>query len=114
MNRQWQFNVDGPLSGYQTHQHPNTPRAKRYVAWKARVRMCAFEVPSALDPGIAYEVIVKVRWKKRARIDGDSILKGVTDSLWRRDRGVLRGSFDVGEHTGQEGLYVVVIERWVR
>ena len=116
MNKQWQFVLEYPLVGYATHQHPNTDRAKRYVSWKRRVRLqanCA-GVPSEVDAGLAYEVRVEVRWRKRARVDTDKMLCGVLDGMWQWDRNALSVHAEAAEWTCEETATVTVIERWAR
>lgn len=119
MNRQWKGSVEGPLCGYtRTTQRQKfvDPRAKRYEAWK---KMVAWEArhqgfPPDLSDGIAYEFSVIVRWRRKARIDLDNIIKGLLDGIWPQDRGILSIHAEAGEHTGEEALWFTLTERWVR
>ena len=119
MNRQWKGSVEGPLCGYtRTTQRQKfvDPRAKRYDAWK---KMVAWEArhhgfPVELDVCLAYEFRVIVRWRFKARIDLDNIIKGLLDGIWPQDRGILSIHAEAGEHTGEEALWFTLTERWVR
>lgn len=118
MNRQWVMEVSSPLVGFTkatVGKSWNRARAQ-YVKWKRRLRGIACEagIPLTLNAGIHYEVRCAIAWRQKARVDTDDVLKGVNDSLWRKDRAALTVHAEAGEFTGREELKVIVIERWAR
>lgn len=106
----WTFNVDEPLVGFTVHKAPWTDRAKRYVAYKTRVRLLAnvAGVPGEIPENHRATVSVAVAWKKKARIDLSNILKAVEDGLWVRDRGIGEIHGVKFEQTGLERVSVTV------
>lgn len=66
------------------------PRAARYNAYKRRVRLVAncAGVPGGLPDGYTASVSVYAIWKRKPRIDTDSVFKAVPDALWSQDRRV--------------------------
>lgn len=108
------FTVDEPLMGFIAHAQPWSEKAKRYVAYKAKVRLFAnvAGVPEEIPEDHRAIVSIAVAWKKRARIDLSNILKAVEDGLFVRDRGVGEIHATKLQHTGMERVSVTVcIER---
>lgn len=109
------FEVPGPTKGY-VHggslrfDRQKAKRYREYDAWREKVRLLAncSQVPDELDPDDAWEVVISIRWNKRAKIDGDGVLKGILDALWGKDRRVLFGRYASIEHTGEECVQVKV------
>lgn len=93
-----------------TYKAPWTDASKRYVAFKEKVRLLAncAGVPDELTPNQRAEIIVSIHWKKRARCDSPNLYKSVEDSIFKKDRRVLMGSFMALENTGEEKCFVKV------
>src|SRR5262245_38260100 len=110
MDQTWQFQVDEPLVGFTVHARPWTDRAKRYCAFKARIRMFAdvAGVPLEIPENHRAIVSIAVAWKKKARIDLSNILKAVEDGLWAKDRGIGEVHATKLLNTGMERVSVVV------
>jgi hypothetical protein len=106
----WQFTVDEPLVGFCVHAQPWTEKAKRYVAFKGKVRLFAdvAGVPEEIPAGYRAVVSLAVAWKKKARIDLSNILKAVEDGLFVRDRGIGEIHATKLQHTGIERVSVTV------
>lgn len=66
------------------------PRAKRYEAYKRRVRLVANVngVPSEIAKDERIKLEVDVCWRKLARADLDNVVKGLLDALFGQDRRV--------------------------
>lgn len=110
MEGTWTFNVDEPLVGFTVHAAPWTDKAKRYCAFKGKVRLLAnvAKVPDEIPAGYRALVSIAVAWKKKARIDLSNILKGIEDGLWVRDRGIGEVHAVKFQHTGIERVSVTV------
>lgn len=110
MEGTWTFNLEEPLVGFTVHAAPWTLKAKRYVAFKRRVRFFATvaSVPAEIPPGYRALVSLAVAWKRKARIDLSNILKAVEDGLWVRDRGIGEVHAVKFQHTGIERVSVTV------
>jgi len=106
----WTFNVDEPLVGFTVHAQPWTDRAKRYVAFKGKVRLLAdiARVPEEIPENHRAVVSIAVMWKAKARIDLSNILKAVEDGLWKRDRGIGEVHATKFQYTGVERVSVTV------
>ena len=106
----WHFVVSEPLCGFIAHAAPWLKKAKKYVAYKSRVRLIANSagVPGDIPEGNAAIVHMAVAWKKRARIDLDNLIKSTLDSLFKQDRGVEKIVCDRFEHSGKEEISVIV------
>lgn len=108
----WVFKLEAPLHGFtiSTGRSLWTKRAKAYAAWKEYVRLTAnaAKVPQEIPEDERFGVRVLIYWNKKARVDGDNILKGATDSLFARDRRVSSGAYQSLEHTGVEKCEVGV------
>ncbi len=106
----WTFTVDEPLVGFTVHAKPWTDRAKRYVAFKGKVRLLAdvAGVPEEIPKNHRAVVSLAVAWKKKARIDLSNILKAVEDGLWQRDRGIEEVYAVKFQNTGMERISVTV------
>lgn len=106
----WKFEVDEPLVGFCVHARPWSATAKRYVAWKGKVRLFAdvAGVPEEIPAGYRATVSLDVTWAKKARIDTSNILKGIEDGLFRRDRGIGEIHATRRLHTGREAVVVTV------
>jgi len=104
------FTVDEPLMGFIAHAQPWSDKAKRYVAWKGKVRLFAdlAGVPEEIPENHRAIISICVAWKKRARIDLSNILKGIEDGMFVKDRGI--GEFHAIkiQHTGLERVSVTV------
>lgn len=108
------FTVDEPLVGFVVHAAPWTDKAKRYCAFKGKVRLFAdvAGVPEEIPENHRAVVSIAVAWKKKARIDLSNILKAVEDGLFVRDRGIGEIHATKLQHTGMERVSVTVrIER---
>jgi hypothetical protein len=110
MEGTWTFDVDEPLVGFTVHAAPWTDKAKRYCAFKGKVRLLATvaRVPEEIPAGYRALVSIAVAWKKKARIDLSNILKGIEDGLWVRDRGIGEVHAVKFQHTGIERVSVTV------
>lgn len=110
MQQLWTFNIDEPLVGFTVHAKPWTDRAKRYVAFKGKVRLLAdiAGVPEEIPENHRAIVSIAVAWKKKARIDLSNILKAIEDGLWQRDRGIGEVHATKFQHTGVERVSVTV------
>lgn len=104
------FIIREPLVGFPVKAAPWTKTAKRYVAFKARVRLLAnvAGVPSEIPPEKAVVLCIAVSWKMRARIDGSNLIKAIEDGLFKKDRGVEKVVIDRFEHQGAEEASVIV------
>ena len=110
----WSFFVDEPLVGFVVHAPPWSEKAKRYCAFKGKVRLFAdvAGVPEEIPENHRATVSIAVAWKKKARIDLSNILKAVEDGLFVRDRGIGEIHATKLQHTGMERVSVFVsIER---
>ena len=96
--------------GFISHAAPWLNKAKRYVAWKQRVRLLANSagVPGDIPADTAATVCIAIAWKRRARIDTSNIIKSLEDSLFRQDRGIEKIVCDRFEFSGKEELSVIV------
>lgn len=110
MNKTWTFTVDEPICGFIVHARPWTDKAKRYTAYKARVRLLAnvAGVPEEIPANHRAIVSIAVAWKKRARIDLSNILKAIEDGLWAKDRGIGEVHAVKFQHAGVERVSVTV------
>jgi len=113
--RQYRWEVKGPVRGY-VHGMVKLDRAKakrkrEYDAWKSLVRFTANTagVPSEIASSESWAVCVVAEWTGRARIDGDGVLKGVLDALWKRDRRVLIGEYRSVECVEGEELVRIIV-----
>lgn len=106
----WSFMVDEPLIGFPVHAKPWSDTAKRYVAFKGKVRLFAdlAGVPSEIPAGYRATVSLDVAWKKKARIDLSNIQKAVEDGLFLRDRGIGEIHATRTQHAGTERVTVTV------
>jgi Holliday junction resolvase RusA-like endonuclease len=106
----WTFQIDEPIVGFTVHARPWTDRAKRYVAFKARVRMFAdvAGVPEVIPENHRAVVSIAVAWKKRARIDLSNVLKAVEDGLWAKDRAIEEVHAVKFQNSGIERVSVTV------
>lgn len=88
------------------------PRYKVYQAWKSAFRYHAnLElIPKILRADSRYTVEIDMKWRKRARSDGDNLIKAVLDALWKQDRRVLDIRFHAEENTGGESMRVSISE----
>lgn len=104
------FSVDEPLVGFTVHAQPWTDKAKRYVAFKNRVRLFAnvAGVPGEIPENHRAIVTISVAWKKKARIDLSNILKAVEDGLFVKDRAIGEIHAIKQQHTGMERVSVTV------
>lgn len=107
------FEIEGPIRGY-VHggflkfNRAKAKRYREYNAWRDLVRTVANTagVPGELNKDDAWEIVLSIHWIKRAKIDGDGVLKGVLDALWKSDRRVLFGRYSALEHMGAERVLV--------
>lgn len=106
----WNFIITEPILGFIAHAAPWLPKAKRYVLYKTRIRALAnlAGVPDEIPEGMSCVLSLMVAWKAKARVDQDNVLKAVTDSMFKRDRGIERVLCDRFEHTGREEISVIV------
>ena len=106
----WTFDVDEPLIGFVVHAAPWTQKAKRYCAFKRKVRLFAdvAGVPEEIPAGYRATVSLDVAWKKKARIDLSNILKAVEDGLFVRDRGIGEIHATKHQHQGIERVTITV------
>ena len=109
----WQFEIEGPLVAAvrtTSRQKWVCPRWKKYVAFKERVRLIASSkgIPEVLEKNDEVRVEIDVRWRLRARADGDNIIKGIIDAIFFQDRRVLDILYGSQEHEGCEGATVKV------
>lgn len=104
------FTIDEPLVGFVVHAAPWTDKAKRYTAFKKRVRLFAnvAGVPEEIPENHRAVVSIAVAWKRKARIDLSNILKAVEDGLFVRDRGIGEIHATKLQHTGMERVSVTV------
>ena len=98
------------MVGFMAHAVPWSDKAKRYVAFKGKVRLLAdvAGVPEEIPENHKATVSIGVAWKKKARIDLSNVLKAVEDGLWRRDRGIGEIHGVKVEHSGIERVSVTV------
>jgi len=106
----YQFTVEEPLVGFPVHASPWSHTAKRYVAFKGKVRLLAdvAGVPEEIPENHRAVVSLAVAWKKKARIDLSNIQKAVEDSLFLRDRGIGEIHATRIQHTGIERVSIMV------
>ena len=102
------FRIAEPLSGYvrQTQRSKWVdPRAILYRQYQKKIQWIgmAAGVPRELPryPGRGI-LVVKIAWKKQARVDTDNIIKAIADSLWKSDRRCLTVFGDARENQNQE------------
>jgi Holliday junction resolvase RusA-like endonuclease len=115
----WTFVLEEPVMGavrmtkggkfYWPKKDPNHPVA-RYLRYKERVRCVAnlAGVPDTLPKGTRITVSIATDWKQSQRADGDNVIKGVLDALWKNDRRVTDLHYTAEEHTGNERAGVMV------
>lgn len=110
MEQTWTFTVDEPLVGFPVHAPHWSKTARRYVAFKGKVRLFAdvARVPEEIPAGYRAVVSLAVAWKKKARIDLSNIQKAVEDGLFKRDRGIGEIHATRLQHTGMERVSVTV------
>jgi hypothetical protein len=108
--KNWTISVTEPLVGFPVHAAPWTKTAKRYVAFKRRVRLLANlgGLPDEIPKGSAAVVSIAIAWKKKARIDTSNILKAIEDGLFKRDRGIKEVHATRIEQTGIERVSITV------
>ena len=107
------FEIPGPIRGY-VHggrlkfSLAKAKRYREYDEWREKVRLLAncAQVPDELGKDDSWEVLISIHWTKRARIDGDGVLKGILDALWRNDRRVLFGRYSALEDMGDERVLI--------
>ena len=109
----WEFEIEGPLVAAvrtTSRQKWVCPRWKKYVAFKERVRLLASSkgIPEVLEHNDEVRVEIDVRWRLRARADGDNIIKGIIDAIFFQDRRVLGIIYSSQEHEGCEGASVKI------
>jgi hypothetical protein len=106
----WTFHVEDPLVGFVVHAAPWTVRAKKYTAFKKRVRLLAnlAGIPEEIPAGYRAIISLSVAWKMKPRIDLSNIQKSIEDGLFVRDRGI--GEFHAVSvpHFGMERAVVNV------
>lgn len=110
MDKTWTFQVDGPLVGFLVHAKPWTDRAKRYAAFKSKVRLFAnlAGVPTEIPENHRATVSISVAWERKARVDLSNILKAIEDGLWAKDRGIGEVHGVKFMHTGLERVSVTI------
>ena len=109
----WEFEIEGPLVAAvrtTSRQKWVCPRWKRYAAFKKQVRLLASleGIPEVLERNDEVRVEIDVRWRLRARADGDNIIKGIIDALFCQDRRVLGIIYKSQEQEGCEGASVKI------
>jgi Holliday junction resolvase RusA-like endonuclease len=106
----WQLEVPGPVRGFIVHARPWSKAAKDYCAWKVAVRLHAnvAGVPEEIPAGYRAHIHLDVTWRLRARIDLSNVLKGVEDSLFKRDRGIVEIHAVSRQYVGEEKATVTV------
>jgi len=86
------FSVENPMGAVRTTQRQKLvdPRAKRYEAYKRRVRLVAnlAGVPDEIGKDERAVVEIEVCWEKLPKCDLDNAVKGLLDALWKQDRRV--------------------------
>ncbi len=100
--------VEAPILGYRASlRRTHDPR---YKAFKHRVRSLADAegIPDDLGHNDEARMDIVICWKKRARIDGKNVLGAIEDSIFRRDRRVLRGSYHAMENVNVESVRVIL------
>ncbi len=113
MESEYAFKIEEPVIAYYRTRSRRSRfgnlRAARYYEYKARVKGYA-EAAGVPQLGMDDEATVSVFafWKKRARADADSIIKSTLDSIWERDRRVLRPRAWSLEQRGKECAWVVI------
>lgn len=110
MMKTYTFTVDEPLVGFPVHARPWSDTAKRYVAFKGKVRLFAdvAGIPEEIPAGYRAIVSLAVTWKKKARIDLSNIQKAVEDGLFLHDRGIGEIHATRIQHSGIERVSVTV------
>lgn len=106
----WTFEVDEPLVGFIVHARPWSDKAKRYCAFKGKVRLFAdvAGVPEEIPPGYRASIDIDVTWRKKARIDLSNLQKSLEDGIFRRDRGIGEIHAVSRQHVGKEKATVTV------
>lgn len=104
------FTVDEPIVGFPVHAKPWSDIAKRYCAFKGKVRLLAnvASVPEEIPKNHRAIISICVAWKKKARIDLSNIQKAVEDGLFLRDRGIGEIHATRIQHTGIERVSITV------
>lgn len=112
------FEIPGPVCGYVHGGRLRMDRAKakryrRYDEWRDKVRLLAncAGIPDEIGGDDVWSVSLGIYWERRARIDGDGILKGVLDALWTRDRRVLFGRYSTTEYAGEPECVRITVRK---
>lgn len=107
----YSFEIPEPLMGFlATYKASWTDQAKRYVAFKNKVRLLAnvAGIPDELDSSSTAEISLSIHWKKKARVDSVNVYKAIEDGIFKRDRRVLHGSFRARENLKEEKAFVLL------
>ena len=110
---EYSFNIPDIIMGaVRTTQRQKwvDPRYKKYKAYKILVRSLADQkgVPDTLDKDSSCAVDITAHWIKKQRCDGDNVIKGILDAIFKNDKRVLYINYRAIENTGKETANVKI------